>query len=640
MINLSQNWHLTWCNFQKTPNKELLTGNVKDWLKATVPGDVHLDLFFAGLIPDPYFGLNADLCRWIEEKDWYYRTDFVAPRLSISQKIFLIFEGIDTFATIFLNGEEIARNKNMFTSIKVDITEKIKKGKNKLAVKIASPVFSVELKDKSLSDWYLPRLYARKAQFNYGWDIAPHLVSIGIWKPVYLKIVKKAIISDLYIQTISWDKKTAFLKAEIEIETYQENIQAVLILKIFSPEQKKLREITRKFSTRKPQKKKIVIYFDLSPFELWWPNGFGKQSLYQASLSLEQGSELINQREQSFGIKNVRLVQERISRKERSFYFRINGKRIFIKGFNWTPADTFPGTIKPEKYRFLLKMIKETGANMLRVWGGGIYEPEIFYQICSELGIMVWQDFMFACGSYPDDKEFLKEVKEEAKQIVQRLRKHPCLALWSGGNENDCTGKKHKIGWGVLSQICKNLDPNTPYIPDSPFDPLKKEANCNLRGDSHRWAHGKSYKDKFYLKDKSKFVSEIGHISVPDIKTLSSFLPKNKLWPPFNEYWYYHSSDTLKVGWKNRINSLFESIRNNGLPEPKNLEQLIKTTQDLQAKAYQTWTNYYYHEANCGGILLWNLYDCWPQISDSIISYNLKPKKAYYAVKETFLKLK
>jgi len=528
----------------------------------------------------------------------------------------------------------------MFTPVKIDITDKIKKGKNKLAVKIASPIFSVKIKDKNLSDWYLPRIYTRKAQFNYGWDIAPHLVSMGIWRPVYLKIVEKAEISDIYIQTISFNEKTAFMKAEVEVKTYKDNLKSFLILEIFSPEGKKIKEIFKKFSTKNSKKKKIIVYFEISPFELWWPNGLGNQSLYQAQVFLKDGSKIIDKKKETFGIKNVKLVQEKISKKESSFYFLINGKKIFIKGFNWTPIDTFPAIVKDEKYQFLLKKVKEAGANMLRVWGGGIYEPDIFYQICSEYGIMVWQDFMFACASYPDDRQFIKEVKKEAEYIVKRLRKHTCLSLWCGGNENDCMGNRpHKIGWEILSKICKKLDKKTPYIPDSPFDPLKKEPNCSLRGDSHRWAHGKSYKDKFYLKDKSKFVSEIGHISVPDIETLSSFLPEDKLWPPFNEFWYYHASDTIKTGWEYRIKTLFESIKNNGLPEPENLEELIEITQDLQAEAYKTWTEYYYNLPDCGGILLWNVCDCWPQISDSIINHNLKPKKAYYVIKETFLKL-
>jgi len=644
IINLDYKWYITYLNFQEKPKEDMMSEDIKNWIKATVPGDIHRDLCSAGVIPEPYFGINADLCRWVEEKDWYYKTIFNLPDIDKSKKIFLIFEGIDTFATIFLNGEKIAENKNMFTFIKVDITEKVCfDKKNILVVKISSPIFSVQIKDKNLSDWYLPRLYSRKAQFNYGWDIAPHLVSIGIWKPVYIKIVDNIEISDIYVKTNSWNAKTAFLKTDVEIKNYfNKDAEVNLILEVLDEKKEKIQEIEKKVIVKKLKKGRIKIPFKISPFKLWWPNGAGEQALYTAIISIKKGSEIIEKKEEEFGIRNIKLIQDKISKDESTFYFVINGKRIFIKGFNWTPADTFPGTIKPERYETLLRMIKETGANMLRVWGGGIYEDEIFYKLCSKLGILIWQDFMFACSKYPDDKEFLKEAEKEAVEVVKRLRRHTCLTIWSGGNENDSfgCGKSHKIGWQILKKVCKKLNPEIPYIPDSPYDPLGKDPNSNLRGDCHLWAHGKSYRDEFFLNGKSKFVSEIGHISVPNLETLLSFMPEDKLWPPFNKYWFYHASDTLRVGWKFRIQSLFDSIKNNNLPEPQNINEFIEFTQDLQAEAYKTFAEYFADLPNCGGILLWNVCDCWPQISDSIIDWYLRPKKVYYKVKEIFLKLK
>lgn len=647
VIELNKGWKLTWCSFKEEKN-ELLIGSTENWINAKVPGDVHLDLIEAGEGPDPYFGLNADLWRWVEEKDWWYRLDFRMPKILSGERAFLVFEGIDTFATVFLNGQKIAENSNMFTPIEVDITKIASQEENRLAVRIASPLFSVNVKadERVGSDWNIPRLFARKAQFNYGWDIAPRLISIGIWRPVKIEIYEKGRIKDVWIRIIDYDRKSAKMRAELEIELFEKlQCKGTCKIEIYEEGEK----IFEKEVEIDPSelKQKVQLNFELSNPRLWYPNGVGEPFLYSYRATLVCDGKRVDEWKGNFGIRRVELIQEPQEDGGTSFYFKINGRKIFVKGFNWTPADALPARISKERYEELLKLVKEAGANMLRVWGGGIYEPEIFYDLCDKFGIMVWQDFMFACGHYPEHEDFLKEVKKEAEVVVRRLRRHACIAIWSGGNENDMfrfwrEGKKyveHKIRW-ILKDVCEELDPQTPFIPDSPFSPSGDNPNDTNEGDSHRWAHGKSYEDDFYLKDKSRFVSEIGHISVPSKEVLLKFIPEDKLWPPFNEYWYYHSSDTLRVGWKYRIESLFQSIRNNKLPEPKSLEEFIEVTQELQAKAYVRWVEHYASVKECGGILLWNVCDCWPQISDSVIAYPLAPKKAYYAVKEIFSKIR
>jgi len=222
VIELNKGWKLTWCSFKEEKN-ELLIGSTENWINAKVPGDVHLDLIEAGEGPDPYFGLNADLWRWVEEKDWWYRLDFRMPKILSGERAFLVFEGIDTFATVFLNGQKIAENSNMFTPIEVDITKIASQEENRLAVRIASPLFSVNVKadERVGSDWNIPRLFARKAQFNYGWDIAPRLISIGIWRPVKIEIYEKGRIKDVWIRIIDYDRKSAKMRAELEIELFE-----------------------------------------------------------------------------------------------------------------------------------------------------------------------------------------------------------------------------------------------------------------------------------------------------------------------------------------------------------------------------------------------------------------------------------
>ncbi len=467
--DLNDNWHLTWCSFQER-KEDLLTGPIANWLPAKVPGDVHIDLMEAGEGPDPFFGLNADLWRWVEEKDWWYRLDFKMPKLS-GGRAFLVFEGIDTFATIFLNGQKIAENFNMFTPIEIDVTDIGKQGEeNKLAVRIASPIFSVDIRvdEKVGFDWNLPRLFARKAQFNYGWDIAPRLVSVGIWRPVRLEIYEKGRIKDIWIRTLSYDGRNAFLKAEVETEFFEKLTGEVwFVLELYEGEKKVVeRKTTFSSSESRPH---ISLDLDVRNPRLWYPNDMGEPFLYSYKASLICNNKEIDSWQGNFSIRTVELVQEPQKEGGTSFYFKVNGEKIFVKGFNWTPADALPARITQERYEALLRLVYEAGANMLRVWGGGIYEPEIFYNLCDRLGIMIWQDFMFACGYYPQREEFLREVSREAEIVIKRLRHHPCLALWSGGNENDTfrfwrEGKeylKHRIRW-VLNEICRTLDPQTP----------------------------------------------------------------------------------------------------------------------------------------------------------------------------------
>ncbi len=640
-IEIKRNWFLNWTSYNED-RKDFFSDSVENWISAEVPGDVHLDLYKAGLGPDFYYGMNADLWRWVEDKDFWYKTDFILPEIQQEEKIFIYFEGIDTFATIYLNGKEIGKNFNMFTPIEIDITNIVKrKEKNQLIVKISSPIFSVDIRsDKEVkSDWNIPRLFARKAQFNYGWDIAPRFVSCGIWKPVKIIISKAARIKDCWIKTKKINNNSAYLQFESEIEFFKQK-EAKINLDIFE-DNKKIIEIKEHITNKILNKE-----FEIKNPKLWYPNGLGDPYLYYYKLSLSINGEKIDEYEGTFGIKQVELIQEKQSDGGSLFYFKINGERIFIKGFNWTPLDVIPANITKERYKEILTLVKETNANMLRVWGGGIYENEYFYKLCDEYGLMIWQDFMFACGWYPQNEEFLKNTKNEATYIVKRLRKHACISLWSGGNENDIfrywiTGKEyinHKIS-KVLKSVWEKFNSEIPFIPDSPFSPKGDDPNNSTEGDTHKWAHGKSYKDDFYIKDKPRFISEIGHISVPSKEILLKFIPSDKLWPPFNEYWFYHACDTIRVGWKYRIQSLFDSIQNNNLSKPDNIDKFIEITQQLQTEAYKFWTEFYFNIPECGGILLWNVCDCWGEISDSIIAYPNVPKKVYYKIKECFSNL-
>ncbi len=645
---LKENWYLQWTSF-KFENKELFSDSTDGWIKATVPGDIHIDLMNAGLLPDPLYGDNAEFYRWTEEKEFWYKTTFHISATEQGERVFLVFEGIDTFATIYLNGKEICKNSNMFVPAEKDITDIAKKGKNQIIVKIAPAVFSVDMNsDTEVKNdpFFIPRLFARKTQFNYGWDIAPRLISAGIWRPVKIIKYRKGRIRDFHIETLKIEDNHACLKFETEIDLFDKVKNGEILLKIFD-NGKKVVEIREKIAFSKT-KESFKKEFKIENPRLWYPNVSGRVNLYAYEFSLNVDGKKIDELEGKFGIKKIELIQEPQSDGGTSFCFKINGEKIFIKGFNWTPLEVFPGRIKKMRYEEMLKLVKEANANMLRVWGGGFYEDEDFYNLCDEYGIMVWQDFMFACGWYPQNREFCENVKREGEYIVRKLRRHVSLSLWCGGNENDEfrfwrvgeAYRSHTIARKILKPLCKKLNPEIPFIPDSPFSQKSVNPNEPFEGDIHRWGHGKSYKDDFYVNIKPRFVSEIGHLSVPSKKVLLTFIPSDKLWPPFNKYWFYHSSDTLRCGCQYRIGSLFDSIKNNNLEKPENIDEFIEATQNLQAEACKFWIEYYSSIPECAGILLWNVSDCWPQISDSIIAYPDVPKKAYYKIKEAFSKIK
>jgi beta-mannosidase len=340
-------------------------------------------------------------------------------------------------------------------------------------------------------------------------------------------------------------------------------------------------------------------------------------------------------------------MQEPLADGGSSFCFLVNGKRVFLKGMNWTPPDAIYARIDQERYRCLLEAAKAANINAFRVWGGGIYEHDAFYQCCDELGILVWQDFMFACGCYPQDEGFLGEVRAEAEDIVGRLRSHPCLLAWCGDNENDwlspCFGvpdyRVFPLTKELLPSIVRKISPEIPYIPSSPFSPQLQDQNADEEGDVHLWAHGRSYASDFYLARSPRMVTEIGHIAMPDIEVIQAFVGEDDLWPIWNDTWRLHSADPNRALGNVRLQSMFDSIRARGWEEPSTIEDLVRKTQQLQSEATSTWIRHFSSLPECWGIFLWNLADCWPQVSDAYIAYPFHLKPGLSAVKEEYGKI-
>lgn len=643
---IHKNWLLRYCDHGRGERFDFHRDEkTEGWLPAVVPGDVHLDLMAAGLIADPFFGLESDHCLWMEEKDWWYRTTFHLPeaeRKKREKKIFLLFHGLDTFATVYLNGHRLACHRNMFTPLRIDITSELLDGENDLRVCLASPAYSPRIhRDTLLARTPPQRLCTRKAQASYGWDIAPRLVTIGIWRPVEILLCEPMEITDAWIRTDQIAGTTAQVTLECSIAVHDDLPRQVLMdLNVFD------------------QKRRIALSLDASLTHwsesftlqnppLWWPYNHGAPALLPYSITLAEDHQEIDRFAGVFGVRTIELVEAPRGRNKRSFYFKVNGKPVFLKGMNWTPCDAIYARIDDARYEKLLHKTVESNINTLRVWGGGIYESQTFYDHCDRLGILVWQDFMFACGVYPQDEAFLDQVRAEAECIVKQLRNHPSLFIWCGDNEVDWVYLQenvpefwcNRINRELLPQICRALDASRPFIVSSPFSHDRDHPNDPASGDVHLWKHGSSYRDDYYAGCFPNMVTEIGHIGLPDLAVLKKCIPADKLWPPFNEHWYMHCADPNRSGDSYRVQSYFNSIRANGLPAPQTVEELIHLTQQLQTDATTFWIQHFSAQPECWGLFLWNLCDAWPQISDAYIAYPFHVKPALAAVREGFGKI-
>src|SRR6266567_2059912 len=417
------------------------------WHTATVPGCVHTDLLTHNLIDDPFYRDNEQKQQWIGKTDWEYETQFTVAREILQREhIELVFEGLDTYADVYLNETLVLNADNMFRTWRVDCKRALKIGDNTLRVHFRSPINEI-LPLMAKVKYQLPApndqgektsTYTRKAPYQYGWDWGPRFVTSGIWRPVSLEAWNTARLSDLHIVEKQVDASAASLAAEVEIMSAA-NVDATVFIDDLTSKTVAARHVIK----LKPGSNLILLDFVISHPSLWWPNGLGAHPLYNFRARLIVAGSLTDQKQTRTGLRSLKLRQE-MDEWGKSFEFVVNGVPVFAKGGNWIPADSFPTRITREKYRELLQSVRDTNMNMVRVWGGGIYESNDFYDLCDELGILVWQDFMFACSMYPGDQEFLDSVRQEAVENVRRLRNHPSLALWAGNNEIEVAWRE----WG------------------------------------------------------------------------------------------------------------------------------------------------------------------------------------------------
>jgi beta-mannosidase len=613
-----------------------------EWHSATVPGAVQTDLLNNKLIDDPFYRDNEQKQQWIGKTDWEYQTTFsVSPEIFQRDHIDLVFEGLDTYANVFLNDASLLNADNMFRTWRTDCKQLLKPGVNTLRIRFRSPINEV-LPLMAKLDYQLPAgndqgektsPHTRKAPYQFGWDWGPRFVTSGIWKPISLEAWDAARVEDLHLLTNKVTPAAATMTAEVEVVADKAVTATVIVDNVTGKSRAAKRVVNLE-----PGINRILLDFVIPRPRLWWPNGLGAQPLYSFKAKLLIEGQATDEVTTRTGLRSLELRQERDAI-GKSFTFVINGVPIFAKGANWIPADSFPSRITKHRYRQLLESARDANMNMLRVWGGGIYERDDFYELCDELGILVWQDFMFGCSLYPGDQAFLDNVRQEAIDNVKRLRNHPSIVIWVGNNEIE-SGWFHwgwkdqlpaklwddyrKVFYGVLPEVCSSLDPSRPYWPSSPSSNLEDDNESHKMGDTHYWhVWHASLPFSEYAKQFPRFMSEYGFQSFPQIETVNTYtLPTD----------HDIQSPVMMAHQRHpRGNQLVREYMLREYPEPKNFESFLYVSQVLQAEGIKLGAEHLRRiKPHNMGSLFWQLNDCWPVASWSSIDYTGRWKALQY----------
>ncbi len=626
-----------------------------DPLPATVPGSVQADLLAAGRMPDPFVGTNEAESRRVARESWTYRCVFEAPeRRDPEARAALVFEGLDTFARVLLNGRPVGDADNMFRPWRFDVTGDLAAGENELVVRFEP----TEARAAALAEAYGQALpantpvpnapFVRKAPCHFGWDWGPALVPVGIWRPVRLEIVPRGRIGALDAWGLPETGEAARIGASVEADGPRTG-DLRLSVTVTGPGGGPVGAAEAALEGGR-----AVAEVPVDGAQLWWPNGMGAQPLYRVDVRLvASGGTAVDERRVRVGVRGLELVREADTLGE-SFYFRANGRPMFAKGANWVPADALPARPTPGHYRRLLGACRDAGFNMVRVWGGGSYEAEAFYEACDEMGLLVWHDFMYACAMYPgDDEAFLDNARAEAEWAVRHLRRHTSLALWCGNNEIEWGWR----AWGwrdrfpgrlwdaygrlfheMLPAVVAEHDPRRPYVPSSPFskgsaEDLALDSNGPDTGDAHVWTvwHG-SLDPAKYRETSPRFVSEFGFQSLPPVETLRTAVPDEAMRLDSPEMLAHQK---CKDGNKKIAAALDAYFGGRAAERP--IADLVYLSQVYQARAVRLGVEHWRRAApRTMGTLYWQANDCWPVASWSSLDYAGRWKALHYAAKRFY----
>jgi len=609
-------------------------------LAGTVPGCVQLDMCDAGLLPkDLYMGMNIRETEKYEDYEWWYETSFVAPKER--KNVYLVFRGVDCLAEYYINDVKIGESNNMFIPVEFEVGSYLSDGENKLTVHISSPVIHTHSRDYDIFNIAVSwretpvNTYIRRAPHTYGWDIMPRAVTSGLWRDVYLEVRDKIRFTQTFFDFTPDDKqdyvdsRSSFCYVtESDFEDFR-NVE--IEIDASCGDSRIYHRFPIKYSAGRYK-------FSVDNPKLWWPKGYGEPNVYDAVLRIYSEGELVHEKKTSFGIRSVELQRsESTDGKNGYFRFVVNEEEIMCKGTNWVPLDAFHSR-DAERYDEALALVDDSNSNIIRCWGGNVYEDHKFFDFCDRHGIMVWQDFAMACNNYPQTEEFYELIRSEATSIVREYRNHPSIVLWSGDNEIDCMMKRarvrpslNKITREVLPEVIYKNDVGRPYLASSPYVSDTVFDNPNLCSpEEHLWGQRDYYKSDFQKHSRLHFVSETGYHGCPNFESLKKFITPENLWPYFNNpEWIFHSSD--QTGNDARMMVMDYQVRQMFKTVPTDPEQFVLASQISQAEA-----NKYFIERMRvnrplrSGLIWWNLIDGWPQTSDSVVDYYFSKKLSYY----------
>ena len=627
------------------------------WRPAQVPGTVHQDLINHKQLPDPFYGINEQKIQWVENEDWEYRIAFtVTPEQLKRDDAQLVFEGLDTYADVYLNGALLLKADNMFVGYTIPVKSQLRIGENLLHIYFHSPIRQTlpqynsngfnypadnDHHDKHLS------VFSRKAPYSYGWDWGIRMVTSGIWRPVTIRFYDAASISAYHVKQLALTDQLANLSNELEINNILPRpLQAEVRINT-SFEGSAEKSISQAI-TLQPGINHVSIPSEVASPVRWMPNGWGKPALYDFSAQIIVEDKVVAEQSHRIGLRTVRLVNEKDKDGE-SFYFEVNGVPMFAKGANYIPQDALLTNVTTERYQTLFRDIREANMNVIRVWGGGTYEDDRFYDLADENGILVWQDFMFACTPYPSDPTFLKRVEAEACYNIRRLRNHASLAMWCGNNEilealkywgfdknfppeiyQEMFRGYDKLFHQLLPAKVKELDADRFYIHSSPYFANWGRPESWGIGDSHNW--GVWYGQKTFESldtDLPRFMSEFGFQSFPEMKTISTFAAPED---------YQIESEVMNAHQKSSIgNALIRTYMERDYIIPEKFEDFVYVGLVLQGQGMRHGLEA--HRRNrpyCMGTLYWQLNDSWPVVSWSSIDYYGNWKALHYQAKRAF----
>ena len=617
-----------------------------DCIPAQVPGDWPLDYVRAGLMDDPYYQDNYLKIRDYENYHVFYGTTFDWD--GETQRVWLCFEGIDTVADIYLNGQKIGHAENMYVPHEFAATGLVR-GTNELLVHIL-PV-ALEARKYPIAAFHSTLKYnyealvIRKATHMFGWDICPRIVSSGLWRPVTVVQKPAERIEDLFLLVSKLEGSTAKCHAIFDVEIGRNPVKSYA-LRITGVCGESRFEITQQLWYVHGQ-----IKFEVENPCLWWPRGYGDPNQYLITATLLRDGEAVDEMTFRQGLRVSELHYDEFidENGEGDFCFLINGRRIYVQGTNWVPADAFHSK-DAERIPKILDLVKDIGCNAMRVWGGGVYESDAFYDWCDENGILIWQDFMMACGVYPHTDRMKTQLAQEARTIVRRLRRHACICLWAGDNECDQNycwfdmpqdPTRNELTRRVLPDVLRAEDLSRPYLPSSPYVSGRayEQGLAQQTPEQHLWGPRDYFKGHFYHDANAVFASEMGYHGCNSPESLYRFIGKEHVWPvDDNDMYLYHaaSPETKDSPYTYRIPLMSGQLRYLFQQEPQNIEEYARMSQISQAEAKKFFVeSFRSRKGKRTGLIWWNIMDCWPQISDAVVDYYFCRKLAYFYIRRS-----